>query len=180
MFTKLKIKIRTWLQVERGGDALIEDALKKGLHLGKHVNLISVPNFGSEPYLINIGDYTTISFDCAFVNHDAAAAVLGRMPGEDPQTGIFGPITIGKNCFIGCKTVILSNVHIGDNVIIGAGSVVNRDIPDNMVAAGVPCKIICTIEEYKAKHLDEFLYVNKYPFDEKKEYLTRFFAEELK
>lgn len=63
---------------------------------------------------------------------------------------------------------VLSNVHIGDNVIIGAGSVVNRDIPDNMVAAGVPCKIICTIEEYKAKHLDEFLYVNKYPFDEKK------------
>lgn len=180
MFTKIKRKIREWLQVERGGNTLLYEALDKGLQLGKNVNLISVPNFGSEPYLIKIGDNTTISFDCAFVNHDAAAAVLGNMPGEDPQTGLFGPIVIGKNSFIGCRTTILANVHIGDNVIIGAGSVVNRDIPSNMVAAGVPCRVICTLDEYKAKHKDEFMYINLFPYEEKKQYLMKVFGEELK
>lgn len=140
-------------------------------NIGKNVDIVGNVNFGSEPYLITIGDDTTISFDCAFVTHDAATRVLRHLPGENPETVIYGKIIIGKNCFIGCRSVILPNVTIGDNVIIGAGSIVNKDIPSNTVAAGNPCKIICSLDEYKNKHKNDFLYMVSLPFEEKKKYL---------
>ena len=142
--------------------------------IGKNVSLISPgPNFGSEPYLITIGDNTTVSFDVAFVTHDGGTRVLRNLATheKEKQTVIYGQIKIGKNCFIGCRSTILPGVTIGDNSIIGAGSVVNRDIPANCVAAGVPCKVICTLEEYKEKHKDDFLYMVNLPYEQKKKYL---------
>ena len=56
-------------------------------------------------------------------------------------------ITIGDNVWIGGNVCILPGVTIGDNVVIGAGSVVTKDIPDNVIAAGNPCRIIRTITE---------------------------------
>ena len=146
-------------------------------NLGKNVSIIGGANFGSEPYLVTIGDNTTVSFDCAFVTHDAATRVIRNLPGHDKETVIYGPITIGKNCFIGCRTVVLPNVKIGDNCIIGAGSIVNKDIPDNTVAAGSPCKVICTLEAYINKHKDEFMYIVSKPFEEKKKILLDKFKE---
>lgn len=70
------------------------------------------------------------------------------------------PVTIGNNVWIGGNSVILPGVTIGDNVVIGAGSVVTKDIPDNMIAAGNPCKVIKEITEadrdyyYKNKKFD--------------------------
>ena len=64
---KIKRRIRHWLGLDRDSLAWY---LQEGLNLGKNVDLISVPNFGSEPYLITIGDNTTISYDCAFVTDD--------------------------------------------------------------------------------------------------------------
>ena len=57
------------------------------------------------------------------------------------------PITIGNNVWIGAGSTILGGVTIGDNTIIGAGSVVTKDIPANVVAFGVPCKVIREITE---------------------------------
>lgn len=149
--------------------------------LGKNVQLIDKPNFGSEPYLIKIGDGTTVSFGCSFVTHDGGTRVVRNLEGQNPQTVIYGPIVIGKNSFIGCNTTILQNVHIGDNTIIGACSLVEKDIPINVVAAGVPCKVICTIDEYIKKHKDkDFEYMVKMPYDEKKKYLLNKFKEDLK
>ncbi len=54
------------------------------------------------------------------------------------RKGVF----IGKNCWIGSRAIILDGVHIGDNVVIAAGAVVNKDIPDNCIAGGVPAKVI--------------------------------------
>ncbi|HEM3678014.1 TPA: hypothetical protein U1C83_001176 [Streptococcus suis] len=65
--------------------------------------------------------------------------------------GSSGAVTIEDNVFIGMNTTILKGVHIGKNVIIGAGSLVNRDIPDNSVAAGNPCKVIMPLSEYYEK-----------------------------
>lgn len=62
------------------------------------------------------------------------------------------PITIGDNVWIGGNTVILPGVHIGNNVVIGSGSVVTKDIPDNMIAAGNPCRIIREITENDRKY----------------------------
>ena len=152
----------------------IEEYKTKGLNIGKNCSLISPgPNFGSEPYLITIGDNTTVSFDVAFVTHDAGTRVLRHLAKneKEKQTVIYGKIVIGNNCFIGCRTTILPGVTIGDNTIIGAGSVVNRDIPSNCVAAGVPCKVICTLDEYKKKHSEDL------PYEEKKKRLLDIFKK---
>lgn len=57
------------------------------------------------------------------------------------------PVTIGSNVWIGGSCVILPGVSIGNNVVIGAGSVVTKDIPDNVCAAGNPCRVIREITD---------------------------------
>ena len=159
----------------------LETYKKKGMKVGKGCDFVSPgPNFGSEPYLIEIGNNTTVSFDVAFVTHDAGTRVLRNLATneKEKQTVIYGKIIVGNNCFIGCRTTILPGVKIGDNTIIGAGSLVNRDIPANSVAAGVPCKVICSLEEYKEKHQDDFLYMVNLPYEEKKKFLTKLFKDD--
>ncbi len=153
----------------------LKRVVNDGLVLGSGVKCTGEVNWGSEPYLIKIGSNTTVSFDVAFVTHDGATRVIRNLPGKNKETVIYRPIVIGENCFIGCRSTILSGVTIGDNTIIGAGSVVNKDIPSNSVAVGVPCKVICTLDEYIAKHEHEFEYMVSMPQDEKKEYLLKKF-----
>ena len=153
---------------------IIKKYIKQGVNIGKNVSIISPISpviFSSEPYLVSIGDNTTISFDVVFITHDAATRVLRNLPNENSETVIYGTINIGNNCFIGARSTILPNVSIGDNSIIGAGSLVNRDIPANCVAAGNPCKVICTLKEYKEKHKDDFLFMVSLPYELKKKYL---------
>ena len=57
------------------------------------------------------------------------------------------PITIGNNVWIGAGVNVMPGVSIGDNSVIGAGSVVTRDVPGNVVAAGVPCRVIRPVPE---------------------------------
>lgn len=70
------------------------------------------------------------------------------------------PVVIGNDCWFGANVTVLPGVTIGDNVVIGAGSVVSRDIPSNTFAAGVPCRVIRPITEkdsmkYKPEILGE-------------------------
>lgn len=75
-------------------------------------------------------------------------------------------VTIGDNVWIGGNTVILPGVHIGSNTVIGAGSVVTKDIPDWVVAAGNPCRVIKKITEddkkyyYKDREFDDVAWEN--------------------
>ena len=66
-----------------------------------------------------------------------------KVIGFKPKTA---PIIIGKNCFVGCNTLILKGVAIGDNSTVGAGSVVTKNIPANVIAAGNPAKVIKMLE----------------------------------
>lgn len=123
--------------------------------VGEDVRLTGYPNFGSEPFLISLGSHITISADVSFVNHDGGARVFRH---ERPGLHVYNKITIGDFVFVGMGTIILPGVTIGDHCVIGAGSVVTRDIPSNSVAAGVPCRVIKSIDEYRqslgAKGLD--------------------------
>lgn len=71
------------------------------------------------------------------------------------------PVKIGKNCWIGANVTICPGVTIGDNSVIGAGSVVLQDIPENSVAGGNPCRVLRPISEkdmkyyYKDREIDE-------------------------
>lgn len=64
--------------------------------------------------------------------------------------------------FIGSGTRILYNVKIGSNVVIGSGSVVNKDIPDNCVVAGIPARVIGSFENFANKRLQETSYPLEY------------------
>ncbi len=95
-------------------------------------------------WLISIGDNVTMAPRVHILCHDASTKeFLGHTK--------IGRVTIGNNVFIGAESVVLPGVTIGDNVIIGANSTVTRDIPDGVVVAGSPARIVCTLEEYLAK-----------------------------
>ncbi len=126
---------------------LLRSFVRRGLKLGRDVRIVGKPDFGSEPYLITIGDHVTVSTHVEFVTHDGATWVFRDRP-EYRGLQRFGPIEIGSNCFIGTRSVILPGVRIGDNCVVGAGSVVTRTVPDNTVVAGVPARAICTYDEY--------------------------------
>ncbi len=74
------------------------------------------------------------------------------------------PIKIGNTCWIGANVIVLPGVTIGDNSVIGAGSVVTKDIPANVVAAGNPCHVLRQIDER-----DEACYFKGHRFDEQPE-----------
>lgn len=86
------------------------------------------------------------------MTHDYSLSVLRRAYG--PWIGEGAVTKIGDNCFIGMNSIILMGAQIGDNVIVGAGSVVHGYIPNNVVIAGNPAKIICTLEEHYNKRCE--------------------------
>lgn len=127
--------------------ATIEVAKKKGMKVGENLYVQGIPNFGSEPFLIEIGDHVTIAENVGFINHGGDARVTKRI--EKYKKGRnFGRIKIGNNSFIGKGSILMPGVSIGSNCIVGSLSIVSSSIPDNSVYAGIPAKFICTIEEY--------------------------------
>lgn len=62
------------------------------------------------------------------------------------------PVHIGKNCWLGAGVIVLPGITIGDNSVIGAGSVVTKDIPENVVAVGNPCRVLREIGEKDRKY----------------------------
>ena len=95
-------------------------------------------------FLITIGDNVTLAPRVHILAHDGSTSKhLGYTK--------VGLVDIGDNTFIGAETTILPNVKIGKNVIIGANSLVSKDIPDNCVYAGNPARYICSLDEYLDK-----------------------------
>lgn len=127
-------------------DAHREWLLAHGLRVGEKVDCFSWHGMDVQyPGLITIGNEVTIASGCRLLAHDASVGYLTK------STRV-GVVEIGDHCFIGADTTILPNVRIGQWSIIGAGSVVTRDIPPHSVAAGNPARVICTTEEFNAKH----------------------------
>ncbi|MEB2629674.1 acyltransferase [Peribacillus frigoritolerans] len=95
---------------------------------------------------IIIGDHTLIGGNTKIIDNDfhpVDPEVRRKTPNE--HMGI-RPIEIGKNVFIGCNCLILKGAKIGDNAVIGAGSVVNGEIPANCVAVGNPARVVRFLE----------------------------------
>ncbi|HFM6339298.1 TPA: acyltransferase, partial [Enterococcus faecium] len=126
----------------------LRECINEGLIFGKKHSLVEVPEFGSEPYLIEIGDNFRCSFGVKFITHDGGVWVLRKMSSVSESTSKIGRIKLGNNIFIGIYSIVFPGVSIGDNVIIRANTLVNKDIPNNSVVAGSSCKVISTIEEH--------------------------------
>lgn len=114
---------------------------------------------GSDFSLISIGRNTTISTQVVILTHDFSIS-KGLSLINAPHSGKFlKPVLIGNNCFIGMRTTILPGTTIGDNVIVGAGSIVKGDYPSNVVIAGNPAKIICSTDEWAKRHYEKHDYI---------------------
>ena len=115
---------------------------------GRHVH------FGKSIYanfnLTMVDDTDIYVGDCTMFGPNVTVATAGHpiLPELREQAYQYNfPVRIGRNCWIGAGAMILPGVTIGDNTVIGAGSVVNRDIPANVVAVGNPCRVLRQIGE---------------------------------
>lgn len=115
----------------------------KHCHFGKNVyanfNLTLVDDSH-----IYVGDYTMIGPNVVIAT--AGHPILPELREKAYQYNI--PVHIGRNCWIGAGALIMPGVTIGDNTVIGAGSVVTKDIPANVVAVGNPCRVMREISEH--------------------------------
>lgn len=92
---------------------------------------------------VTFGEHVFIAPNCSFYTAGHPVKVTERNEGLEYAH----PITVGNNVWIGGNVIVLPGVTIGDNSIIGAGSVVNKSIPDNVIAVGNPCKVVKQIEQ---------------------------------
>ena len=137
---------------EIGDDCYIEPPLHsnwggKHVHFGKGVyanfNLTLVDDTH-----IFVGDYTMLGPNVVIAT--AGHPILPELRPLAYQYNM--PVHIGKNCWLGAGVIVLPGVTIGDNTVIGAGSVVTKDIPANVVAVGNPCKVLREINDYDREY----------------------------
>ena len=134
------------------GNAYIDYCRRGGATIGKNVTVYNARNTTIDETSLQhifIGDNTQITAGVIVLAHDYSYSVLGNIFGELPRQQ--RDTVIGKNVFIGMNSVILMGAKIGDNVIVGAGSVVSGSIPSNSVCAGNPAKVICSLELFLDK-----------------------------
>lgn len=138
--------------------AIVKELLGKSE--GAFINPPFYCDYGSH---IEVGKNFFANYNCTIV--DVAKVTIGDNCQMAPNVAIYTAghpihpvsrnsayeygieVTIGDNVWIGGSTVIVPGVHIGSNTVIGAGSVVTKDIPDWVVAAGNPCRVIREITE---------------------------------
>lgn len=140
-----------------------ENIIKDLLNKTKHTFTIEPPFYCDYGYNIEIGENFFMNMNCVIL--DEAKVRFGDNVFIAPNCGFYTaghpldaeqrnkgleyayPITIGNNVWIGGHVCVLPGVTIGDNAVIGAGSIVTKDIPANSLAVGNPCKIIRSISE---------------------------------
>lgn len=124
---------------------------KKGVELGEGCDISKSANFGSEPWLIKIGNNVRITQKVQFVTHDGGLWTLRKMGLISDESVKYGKIRIGNNCNISWNVIIMPNVTIGDNCVIAAGAIVTKDVPSGEVWGGIPAKKIESVEVYCSK-----------------------------
>ena len=119
------------VEIGRGGCNGPNSTVKIGNGVGIFENTVINP---SEP--VEIGDNCGIGADVMIWTHGAWLDITQGFPAD------FGPVKIGKNVWLPARSIVLPNVEIGNNVVIGINSIINRSLPGGCFAAGSPCKVI--------------------------------------
>lgn len=152
---------------------------KEGIRIGEGCMINKDVVFGTEPYLVSIGNNVRVTLGVKFITHDGGLFVLRNLGLIDERADKIGKINIGNNVNIGWNAIIMPGVTVGNNVIIAAGAVVVKDVPDGKVVAGVPAKIIETIEEYAEKNKEKILLTKHMNPIEKEKYLLDYFERKI-
>ena len=143
LLEKFRNTLRSWLGVDYTPPLWELESM--GLKIGKNFKADKPRIDISHCWLISIGDNVVFGPNVYLLAHDASTkALLG-------YTRV-GKVSIGDNTFIGADTIVMPGVSVGKNCVIGSGSVVTKDVPDNCVYAGSPAKCICSLEDYIEKN----------------------------
>ncbi len=151
-----KFETGSWLfmwdgvEVGRGGCTGPNSNVKIGDNVGIFERTIINP---SEP--VEIGDNVGIGGEVMIWTHGAWLDILKGFPAD------FGPVKIGNDVWLPARSIVLPNVTIGDNTVIGINSIINRDLPDGCFAAGSPCKVIkenCYPKELKEDDIKKIVW----------------------
>ncbi len=148
-------EVGSWLymcdrvEVGRGGCTGPNSNVKIGNHVGIFEGTIINPSESVE-----IGDDVGIGGEVMIWTHGAWLDVTQGFPSD------FGPVKIGNNVWLPARCIVLPNVTIGDDSVIGIGSTINKDIPSGCLAAGSPCKVIkenCYPKELSEEELEKIV-----------------------
>ena len=147
-------------------------ARRIGVCVGQDCRLLGVDRstFGSEPYLVSIGDHVTVTDGVRFITHDGGVWVFRQ---KYPDIDVIDRIQIHDNVFIGVGALLLPGIEIGPDAVVAAGAVVTRTVPPGVVTAGVPARSINTLAEYEAKVLPQAMHVRGLPAEEKRRLITQ-------
>ena len=151
---------------EIGEDCYIEPPLHanwggKHVHFGKGVYANFNVTFVDDTH-IYVGDYTMLGPNVVIAA--AGHPILPCLREKACQYNM--PVHIGKNCWLGAGVIVLPGVTIGDNTVVGAGSVVTKDLPANVVAVGNPCRILRPIGEHDKEYYFKDRKINPSIFDQ--------------
>ena len=128
------------------------------------VKIYGKVEWSTEPWPTTIGDNVHITNGDRFITHDGGTLIFRK---DVPDLEITKPITIGNDVYFGNNVMVMPGCKIGNKVVIGAGAVVTKDIPDNSVAVGVPARVIKTADEYFEKLKRESLHLGHLKGQEK-------------
>ena len=137
---------------KRNSKSFINYLRNEGVHIGNNCVFRSPSTTRIDlqrSELISIGNNVDMNSYFQVLSHDWGSFVF-RAKYHDLINST-GRVLIGNNIYFGTNVIVLKGVTIGDNCIIGAGSIVTKSIPANSVATGAPCKVVCSIEEYYKK-----------------------------
>jgi len=157
-FCNLKLLIRLLQDLKRYSEDCVLPQLKLERGAGTFIHpSVSISN----PHNIKVGISVRIQMSSILWASDNARISVGNYSGLGPGVKVYtsnhkfgagaryidqpweeSDVTIGDNVWVGSGTVLLAGVRIGDNSVIAAGSVVNKDIPSDCLAAGVPCRVV--------------------------------------
>lgn len=155
LYEILRLIKRFWIR--RSSQSLINFYRKKGCKIGNNTIIFDPRNFEldySRPSLVEIGDNVFLHRGVNILSHDYTSWVFVNL--YDEFLPSLGRVKIGNNVWFGYNCTVLKGVTIGNNCIIGLGSIVSKDIPDNSVASGVPARVICSIEEYFSSRQEKY------------------------
>ena len=124
-----------------------------GVEIGERVRFTGSPSWGSEPWLISIGSDVLITNGVSFHTHDGMVHSLVRLDEKYKNIIKFGKIVIEDGCSIGAGARIMPNICIGEGSIVAAGAIVTKDVPPHSVVAGIPARVICSVEDMADKWL---------------------------
>lgn len=150
-------------------ETVIKTLRNMGMTIGDHCRVYTL-KIGTEPWLIRLGNHVGIAPDVTFITHNANTLLQDKYE----SLTAFGKIDIKDNCYIAINATILPNVCIGPWSVVGAGSVVTKDVPPHTVVAGNPARPICSLEEYEKKCVERHIDI---PLDREaaREFLTEHF-----